>query len=267
MTEISQDDRRDVCAALVTMASISSSYKVENTQAIAELTKDVRNNIPVKDNADYIAVILSLGRIVDLGADQINVADLQMVISSFREKLDNLGTTQGTATDLGAAYLTMSCVSHSHEVETTTTIVSFWDEIRKNVTIKDQADLASAVLATGRIMDIRIEVKVPEVLADIVENIRKEMKSEKNVQVDFKDLSILLLAAAFVELSPKVEKYRDIIKTWLDLKSMLTVSNIKDIVSIILFSGKIRDLDTSLMIQPSSLTEQIGFIRTALDKL
>jgi len=69
MTERNPDDRRDVCAALLTMASITSSYKVESTIDIIQLWDDLRTNIPINDDMDYISVLLSLGRISDLQAD------------------------------------------------------------------------------------------------------------------------------------------------------------------------------------------------------
>jgi len=267
MSEISPDDRRDVCAALLTMASITSSYKVESTKAISNLWNDIRSNILINTDIDYLAVILSLGRIEDLKAELINLEDIQDIITGFRERLDTLGVTDGTLTDQAAAYLTTSCISHSNEVETTTSVLTLWDEIRKNVIIKDPLDLASAILATGRIMDLRADIQSSEVLSEIVDNIRKEMEPHNVSQVDYKELSILLLSAAIVELSPKVEKYRDIVKTWVDLRTMLTITNIKDAISVILFSGKIRDMDTSILMFPSSLTDEIQFVRSALDEV
>ena len=269
MTDTNPDDTRDVCAALITTASISSSYKVESTKDIIVLWNDLRKNLLIKNDLDYIAVILSLGRIVDLQADQINVNELQSIVTDFRNKLDDLSDFQQqmSFTDIGAAYLTMACVSHSHEVESIISIVNHWDEVRKSIPINDHIDLASAVLATGRIMDLRVDVKSPEILTDIIVNIRAEMESQDITQVDYKELSKLLLAAAIVELSPKVEKYRDIIKSWSDLKPILKITDIKDVVAIILFSGKIRDMDISMFIYPSSLTEQISFIRNAIDKV
>jgi hypothetical protein len=267
MTENSTEDRQAVCAALLTMASISSSYKVESTKAIAELWSDIKSKIPINDDIDYVAIILSLGRIADLQADQINIEALQEIVTSFRGRLNEMGSIQGTITDLGAAYLTSSCVSHSHEVESTTSVVNLWDEFRKNIPVKDANDLASSVLATGRIMDLRADVKSPDTLSEIVTNIRNEFGEHNIEHVDFKELSILLLSAAFIELSPKVEKYRDIVKSWQDLKRIVSVKEIKDIVSLILFSGKIRDMDMSMLMYPSSITDQIGFIRNALDNV
>jgi hypothetical protein len=146
-------------------------------------------------------------------------------------------------------------------------VINLWDEFRKNITIKDPIDLAASVLATGRIMDLRVDVKSPEVLTEIVSNIRIELESQSTVNNDYKELAILLLAAAFIELSPKVEKYRDIVESWVELKGKLNVSNIQDIVSVILFSGKIRDMDVSTLLYPTSISDQIGLIRSALDRI
>jgi len=267
MVEINPEDRRDVCAALQTMASISSSYKVESTKDIIQLWHDIRSNIQIKDDIDYVAVILSLGRIVDLQSDQINVTELQALVNSFRGKMEEVGITQPTLTDQGAAYLTMSCISHSTEVESTSSVLTLWDELRSQVSIRDNLDLASAVLATGRIMDLRADVKSPDALTEIVQSIRADMETQQFGEVDYRELSLLLLSAAIVELSPKVEKYRDIVNSWVDLRAMVSVSSIRDIVAIILFAGKIRDLDISMFMQPSSITEQINMIRTALDNM
>ena len=269
MTDTNPDDIRDVCAGLITMASISSSYKVESTKDIIVLWNDLRTNLPINNDLDYLAVILSLGRIVDLQADQINVDELQTIVGSFRSKLDELISNQEQVTfsELGAAYLTMACVSHSQEVESIISVVNHWDEVRKSVPINDHIDLASAVLATGRIMDLRVDTKSPEILTDIVINIRTEMESQNISVVDYKELSILLLAAAIVELSPKVETYRDIVKSWFDLRPILKIDDIYDVVSVILFSGKIRDMDISMFIYPASIPDQISFIRTAIDNV
>jgi hypothetical protein len=267
MAEANPDDRRDVCAALLTMASITSSYKVESTKDIIQLWDDLRANIPINDDMDYISVLLSIGRISDLQADQINVQELQNIVSGFRSKLTELSTTPGGFTDLGAAYITMSCVSHSNEIESTGSILTLWEEIRSKVPIKDELDFASSVLATGRIMDLRADVKSPELLTEIVTNIRTELENQGFTIMDFKELSILLLAASIVELSPKVEKYRDIVKSWSELKGRIKVSDIKDIVSLILFSGKIRDMDATIFSYPTSITDQINYLRTAMDNM
>jgi len=223
--------------------------------------------VDVNDDVDYISVLLGMGRIVDLQAEQINKDEITSIVTAFKDKVSGMKVNSGSVQDIGAAFLTSSCVSHSNEVETTNSVVKLWDNLREQVPINDQKDLAATILGTGRIMDIRVDVKDPKVLKDIVSNIRKEMEDHVVESVTFKEMSILLLAAAFVELSPKVEKYRDIVRSWTELRDTLHPNDDVDIVSVILFSGKIKDLDTSMMIQASSVTDQVGFIRTALEKV
>jgi hypothetical protein len=267
MTKVNPNERQDVGAALLTMAAISSSYKVESTKAITSMWDELRMYIAIDDDIDFISVILGVGRIGDLQADFINVDEIQSVVTSFRKRLDEQGITEGGVAEQGAAYLTTSVISHSEEVETTSTVILLWNEIIKHVPMKDDLDLAAAILATGRIMDLRIDVKSMEVLSEIVESIRAELETRDITKVDYKELAMLLLGASIVELSPKVEKYRDIVNSWAELKEKITISDNKDIVAVILFSGKIRDMDTSMLIYPSSITDQISVIRQALDEM
>ena len=56
-----------------------------------------------------------------------------------------------TNPDEVSAFLATTLVSHSYEVESTSSIVNLWDDIRKIVRLQNDLDYIAAILATGRI--------------------------------------------------------------------------------------------------------------------
>ena len=97
--------------------------------------------------------------------------------------------------------------------------------------------------------------------------LKKEMEGVTLDRLGAKEMAVLLLAVAFVELTPKVEKFRDIVRIWLDLRKTIELKDDRDVVGVILLSGKVRDFDMSTLFHSASAAEQISFLRSAPEKL
>ena len=61
-------EQKDIAAAFLTSGYLEITPKVERTQDMVSLWQDLQKNLIIKDNADYISVILTYGRIRDLSA-------------------------------------------------------------------------------------------------------------------------------------------------------------------------------------------------------
>ena len=78
-------------------------------------------------------------------------------------------------------------------------------------------------------------------------------------------LSTCTLTSAYIEISPKLEKYKDILTTWQSLKRFTESAKRSEIIAIILFAGKIRDIDSMHLLQMGTLDDQIKGIKEHIE--
>ncbi|UCF08349.1 MAG: hypothetical protein JSW28_01270, partial [Thermoplasmata archaeon] len=104
---------------------------------------------------------------------------------STKERVNMQNIIDTSNLDEISAFLTTTYISHSYEVESTANIISLWDSLRKNVSIKADLDHISALLATGRIMDYGFEIKDPNIFNSIITDINKNMETRN---LESKDL-------------------------------------------------------------------------------
>jgi len=264
---IDTKELQDMSAALLTAACISSSYQVESSKAVSKMWSDIRSNVIIKSDSDFITAVLTTGRIIDLQAEQIEPEEINTILSSFSERIEDLGISPGTNSDLGAAFITTAIISHSAEVETITSIVNTWMELREKLDIADYIDLASAILTTAHILDLRMDIRSASEIDEMLTNLKKEMDGVTLDSLGGREMAVLQLAVAFVELTPKVEKLRDIVRIWSELRQNIEINDDMDVIAVLLLSGKVRDFDMSTLFHSSSAAEQITFLRKALEKL
>jgi hypothetical protein len=77
-----------------------------------------------------------------------------------------------------------------------------------------------------------------------------------------RELTAAFITAAYIEISNKVEKIRDIVDTWLSICQRITVENKVDYISMILSTGRIKDMDAQHYMDQDSLMELIEKIKT-----
>jgi len=248
---------KDRLAAIITSACVTKSYEVETTKSIVSLWKDIRNHISLDGPMDGIALILTSGRIMDLERDIKSASDLDDIINSIKVKVDRSEIKNPGFPEVSTAFLTSACISHSHEVETTKSIVELWELFSRGVNVSDARGLAASILATGRIMDIRVDIKSPVMINDIVSSITDEIEKSGVSQFEDREVFASFLSSAYIEISPKVEKYRDMVNGWTQVLEEYHPENEKDNVAAIMYSGRIKDSDSIVIMRSQSMMDEI----------
>ncbi len=270
-------EKGDLIAAYMTTASVASSYKVESTKTIVEGWSRFRKLVQGWDDANFLATLLSLPSV--FGTAELNPDDensLKMVINQIdlmKEELQKEGVTAGDEKSIAVAFLTNASVSHTKGLSSRRAIISHFKEIRELVALENNKDLLAAYLALSRIMDVKKHPVAPDIIKEMYEGMKGEvdrgLESSLNSTLEsgFGDnlMAACSLCAAYIEISPKVEKYKDIMDTWASLLDHSTSSDPSETIAIILFSGKIRDLDSMHLLQMGAISDQIAGIKQMVD--
>lgn len=265
-------EKRDAIASFMTMASVASSYKVETTKNIAEGWNSLRQMVKNTDNLDYLATILSLSTVFGTAElTQQSTQSLEQIfnqIDLMKEDLKKEGVVEASDSDIAIAFLVNSSVSHSKGMSSRKALINHYQEIKDTITINDNKDVLAVHLSGARLMDVSKHPVPPELIKETFDGIRAEV--DKSLEPDkaqlleqgFGDnlLAACALTSAYIEISPKVEKYKDILNTWDSLLKYTIDSSQTQIISAILFAGKIRDLDSMHLFQLGALDEQIAAI-------
>lgn len=235
-------------AAVLTSAGISHSPEVESIKTIVEYWSKVRNLIEIKADQDIIAAILSMGRILDTEETEFGPEKIVPIFKQLHEKLAMTWDLDGeglSPCDLAAAFLTSAVISQTEAVETTGSIVQFWRSLRKFLTIRDMYDFIAAILAMGRIMEQKTQIRTANEINLVVKGLRLEI-SETIVPMELDyELAWAILTATYIEMSETVEKFREIVAQWQGLRDNIVLMDDEDVVACILATGRVRDIDIS----------------------
>jgi hypothetical protein len=87
------------------------------------------------------------------------------------------------------------------------------------------------------------------------------------VQIGQKELAAAFVTSAYIEISPKVEKIRDIVDMWVQVGQQLPITNQWDYIASILATGRIRDMNAQHIHAREDLGNIYGRIREQLTKL
>ncbi len=151
-----------------------------------------------------------------------------------------------TDNDLAAALLTTSYVFLTHEIETVKKIIELWDIIRDEQIVQHKLDYTAAILATGRIRDLKSKVNVPIEIKQIAQNLKNMMVENYDIKLENiaqRDIACAFITATYVSRTPPIETNSQIIDLWIDARSKLKLGNddIDTIISI-LICGIIRGI-------------------------
>jgi hypothetical protein len=245
MMQIIDTSEMDEISAFLTSTFIAHTYEVESTPAIVALWDRLRNNVKLKDELDYISAMLATGRIMDYRMEIEDLNTLNRIITDINTNIIGRKIeSSDIQKELIYALITSSSISRSEKVENIRDIVDLWVQIMEGIEIKDDLDLIAAILTTGRIMELKIRAGGLDFINTIFLNLRKELEPRiSGAQITKKELSAALLTSAYIEVSKKVEKIRDIADAWQRVCEDISVESQWDYISVILSTGKIRDMD------------------------
>lgn len=266
LLEIIDTSDANEISAFLTTTFISHSYEVESTQSIVKLWDNIRKTVKLKDELDYISAGLAVGRIMDY---RFEIEDIDIINSVINDIHTNIKIRKIESEDLQRelifALLTSASISRSEKVETLRDIVDLWMEVKEGIEIKDEQDLIAAILTTGRIMELKVRAGGLEFINDIFMNMKKELEQKaSDMAITKKEIAAAFIASAYVEISKKVEKIRDIVDSWLSICSQISVEDQWDYITIILSTGKIRDMDAMHIMDAESLKNTHDKIRTQI---
>jgi hypothetical protein len=259
----------DEVSAFIATTFISHSYEVETTQAIVTLWDEFRNSLDLKDDLDYISAMLATGRVMDYGYE---IKDLSMINTIIIDINKDIAARNFTSTDLQkelvSALIASASISRSDKVESIREIVNLWSIVKENISLTDDLDYIAGVLTIGRIMELKIQTKGFQVINDMLVSLRQELHQKAaDMTIRKKELAAAFLTSAYIEISPKVEKIRDIVDTWLRICDQISVKDHWDYISTILCSGKIKDMDATHIMVHENLNDMNGKIRTEIQKI
>jgi hypothetical protein len=242
---------------------------VESTQSIVELWNKLRRNIKLKDELDYISAVLSTGRIMDLGFEVEDPKVLNTIITDINTNLVNRKVESiDLQKELVSAFITAASISRSEEVESVRDIVDFWIQIKEGIIIKDDLDIICAILATGRLMELKNRAGGLDFINNIFMNIKKELNQQiKDKEINQKDIAAAFITSAYIEASKKVEKIRDIVDSWEKIRNNLIVRDQWDYITVILSTGKIKDMDAMHIMDKDDLMNNTEKIRTHIENI
>lgn len=263
-----QESLSDQSAAFITSCLIAKSDKILPTRFTVDLWHEVRQNVKIKTRLDYLIVLLSQGRLMDLKIEKGNyLAVIQDTLESIRHELiikltyPILGEKNGTEilaetyivrlNDIASAIIASAVTDLSNKVESTKEIIDLWDEMRRMDIIQNNNDYLTALLVTSRINDLKKEIKHTGGLSVIIENFQNLLLNiEPNLKVSKIDLAAAHLTIAVITQTPEIESHGQILAIWRKIKEELELNNTDfDIIVSILTGGLIKNMTIKLDIE------------------
>jgi hypothetical protein len=160
MIQIINTSNPDEISAFLATTIVSHSYDVESASLIAKIWNELRNIVNVKEDTDFIATLLTTGSIMDFG---IEIPDLNICNTAIFDINRNMVMRNIESKDLQKelvlALVASAVISRSEEVEKTKEIVNLWVSIKDTLAISDDLDVIAAILVTGRIMELKINME------------------------------------------------------------------------------------------------------------
>ncbi len=257
-------------SAFLTVALISHTQKVESSHAIVDLWDEIRKNIPLNSNIEYIAALLATGRIMDLKkeiTDQKFVDTLNEFVESILrdlEKRQNIGEISDL--QFVSALITSAYISRTNEIEPVNAIVDRWKEINEKIKIQNGMDVVSGILTTGRLMEDKYRITNIEQIYDLFNLIKDSIKRTiGGREITQKDIAAAFLTNANVEISPKVEKIQNIIEMWKKFERVLLIKDDIDYTVTLLTYGRVKDINVQFFVSDSVISEIKASIRSYIN--
>ncbi len=167
--------------AMITSACISKTEEVETISEILNHWETVNSKLIIKDDIDLVAGVLTIGRIYEYKYSINNFDQIVDVYIKLREYLEPIiGDNPISQNDLAAAFFTSAYLEITPKVEKIHDMISTWQELRKNLNVKDNFDYVSVILAHGKIRDLDAQFFLTDTsIMDIKDNIRNYIETIK----------------------------------------------------------------------------------------
>jgi hypothetical protein len=277
MVENVSVEKGDLIAAYMTTAHVASSYKVESTKTIVEGWNKFRKMAQGWDDLDFLATLLSLPSV--FGTAELNPDDenaLNMVVNQIglmKEELTKENISSVEKADLAIAFVTNASVAHSKGMSNRKATIQQYQEIKGLIPLNDNRDMLASFLTISRLMDVKKHPVAPDMVKEMYEGMRAEVDRGLDPSMSsvldngFGDnlMAACSLTAAYIEISPKVEKYKDIMDTWASLLEHALSPDPAETIAVVLFSGKIRDLDSMHLLQLGNISDQIASLKQLVE--
>jgi len=259
--------QRNIVVAYLTQACVSHSYKVETIKDITEIWKDLHHGLQMRDDMDLVCGILACGRIMDL-KEEINTAPpINNIIRNLRLELEKENIIPNSSDkEFMYAHICSAVVENTSRVMAVRDIIQTWMEIRNTIVLEKPLDLICGFLTEGRILELQVEIEDSDSVKNIFGLLHNELQeSIGDLKIGDNELAAAIITAAYVEITPKLEKIRDIITTWEWAKDNIEINDKIDLMAAILAAGRIKDLDAKHMLLQESLSEIIQRIRGRIE--
>jgi len=89
---------------------------------------------------------------------------------------------------------------------------------------------------------------------------------KRGIRIRNREIVSAYMASALIGMSRKVERIKDAVNTWLMVREALQVHEDEDMISVILATGHLRDLDATHMIKPDPINEIVMKIKDKVAK-
>ena len=153
-------------------------------------------------------------------------------------------------TDDLSAFLTAAYVSHTYKVESTRSIVEICDNFRKKIKVKTNLDFVSALLALGRMMDLKNEVDDKRYI-DLFNELRKTFiddlkKHDHPSDLHESNIITAMITSACISRTDEIETINEIINQWEKVTGKFIFKNDLDKLAGILTIGRINEYKYSI---------------------
>ena len=149
-----------------------------------------------------------------------------------------------------SAFITATFISHTYKVESTRSIVDLWDNFRKHLSLNNNLDFFSTLLALGRAMDVKKEIEeeryiqvLEEVKAPIIEELNKRGQASSLSPFNF---ITAMITSACISKTEEIETINEIINQWENINKSFDIQNELDILAGILTVGRINEYKYSM---------------------
>ena len=259
---------RNTVVAYLTQACVSHSYKVETIKDIASIWTGMYMGANLRDDVDLLCGVLACGRIMDL-KEEINTAPaINNIIRNIRIEVEKENIIpNSTDKEFIYAHIASAVVENTDKVMSLREIIQSWLDVRETIELETPLDMVCGFLTVGRILELKVEIDDAKGVRNIYKMLHNELEEvvDDPDSITVKEYAAAIVTSAYVEITPKLEKIRDIVITWQWAEENLDINDRIDFIAAILAAGRIKDLDAKHMLLQESLTDIIARIREKIE--
>lgn len=165
--------------AMISAAYVSRTDEIETINEIINKWEELAKGIVIEDDIDKLSGILTMGRIMETKYKIDSINQIADIFNMFKEDIKNVVKQEIQQKDFAAALITNAYLEISPKVERVQDIIELWQKIQNELTIVDDIDYITSILAYGRIRDLDAQYFFTgSSVNEIRENIRNLIESK-----------------------------------------------------------------------------------------